>query len=176
MEKPSPLRLTWEAATSFLQDIPGDSCFRVITMFLFPDMEPDPAIDAQAKRSNFHVLWGTDKLADRLDEAAADSGYRQSTSEPYAPGDVPGGLRRRGRDQLFPTTGKPNPHCPVIRTQGANAPGFVADGPPSNSHRTILKGPFDETPPASPISPRARHPRRASAPGPAHAETPTPRN
>ena len=51
-------------------------------MFLFPDMEPDPAIDSRAKRSNFHVLWGTDKLADRLDEAAADSGYRLSTSEP----------------------------------------------------------------------------------------------
>ena len=129
MEKPSPLPLTWEAAMSFLQDIPGDACCPVIAMFLFPDMEPDPAIDSQAKRSNFHVLWGTDKLADRLDEAAADSGYRPSTSEPYAPGGVPGGLRRRGRDQLFPTTGKPNPHCPVIRTQGTNPPEAVANRP-----------------------------------------------
>ena len=82
MEKPSPLRLTWEAALSFLQDIPGDACCPIIAMFLFPDMEPDPAIDSRAKRSNFHVLWGTDKLAGRLDEAAADSGYRLSTSEP----------------------------------------------------------------------------------------------
>ena len=67
---------------SFLQDIPGDSCFRVIAMFLFPDMEPDPAIDAQAKPSNFHFLWGTDKLTDRLAEIAASKDFRASTSEP----------------------------------------------------------------------------------------------
>ena len=64
MEKPSPLRLTWEAATSFLQDIPGDACCPVITMFLFPDMEPDPAIDSQARLSNVHLPWGADNLMD----------------------------------------------------------------------------------------------------------------
>ena len=37
-------------------------------MLLFPDMVPDPAIDAQAKRSNFHVLWDTDKLTGRIAE------------------------------------------------------------------------------------------------------------
>ena len=52
-------------------DIPGDPCCFVLAALLFPDMERAPAIDAQAKRSNFHVLWGTDKLTGRLAEVAA---------------------------------------------------------------------------------------------------------
>ena len=82
LEKPSPLRLTWEAATFSRwakrglspprrPDIPGDPCCFVTAALLFPDMEPGPAIDAQAKRSNFHVLWDTDKLTGRLAEVAA---------------------------------------------------------------------------------------------------------
>ena len=59
---------------------------------------------------------------DRLVEIAASKDFKAPTSEPWAPASVPGGLRRRGRDQLFPTTGKPNPHCPVIRTQGDQRP------------------------------------------------------
>ena len=50
---------------------PGDPCCFVLAALLFPDMEHAPAIDAQAKRSNFHVLWGTDKLTGRLAEVAA---------------------------------------------------------------------------------------------------------
>ena len=52
-------------------DIPGDPCCFVTAALLFPDMEPGPAIDAQAKRSNFHVLWDTDKLTGRIAEVAA---------------------------------------------------------------------------------------------------------
>ena len=48
-----------------------DTCCFVIAVLLFPDMVPDPAIDAQAKRSNFHVLWDTDKLTGRIAEVAA---------------------------------------------------------------------------------------------------------
>ena len=52
-------------------DIPGDPCCFVLAALLFPDMEHAPAIDAQAKRSNVHVLWGTDKLTGRLPETPA---------------------------------------------------------------------------------------------------------
>ena len=149
---------------SFLQDIPGGACCPVITMFLFPDMEPDPAIDSQARLSNFHVLWGTDKLADRLDEAAADSGYRPSTSEPYGPGGVPGGLRRRGWDQLFSTTGKPNPHCPVIRTQWTPPP------PEAVANRPLKSSPDhpERTPPMKPhrLHPYPRSPTTLGGPAP----------
>ena len=36
----------------------------VIAVLLFPNMEPDPAIAAWARRSNVQVLWGTDSLMD----------------------------------------------------------------------------------------------------------------
>ena len=52
-------------------NIPVDPCCFVTAALLFPDMEPGPAIDAQAKRSNFHVLWDTDKLTGRLAETPA---------------------------------------------------------------------------------------------------------
>ena len=52
-EKPSPLCQTWDAAMSLREDIIdilGDTCCFVIAVLLFPDMEPDPAIAAAAKR------------------------------------------------------------------------------------------------------------------------------
>ena len=77
-EKPSPLCLTWDAAMSLREDIIdvlGDTCCFVIAVLLFPDMEPDPAIVAEAKRSNVHVLWGTDDLMNRLAAIAARKAY-----------------------------------------------------------------------------------------------------
>ena len=77
-EKPSPLRLTWDAAMSLREDIIdvlGDTCCFVIAALLFPDMEPDPAIVAEARRSNVHVLWGTDNLMNRLAAIAARKAY-----------------------------------------------------------------------------------------------------
>ena len=71
LEKPSPLRLTWDAGMSLHEDIPVDPCCFVTAALLFPDMKPGPAIDAQAKRSNLHVLWDTDKLTGRLAETPA---------------------------------------------------------------------------------------------------------
>ena len=73
-EKTSPLRLTWDAAMDFragVVDTLGDTCCFVIAVLLFPDMEPDPAIVAAAKRSSVKVPWGTDKLMGRLAEVAA---------------------------------------------------------------------------------------------------------
>ena len=204
------MRLTRDAAMAFrvgVVDILGDTCCFVIAALLFPDMEPGPAIVAEAKRSNVQVLWGTDKLMDRLAEVAASKDLQVlSILEPWAPGGVPVGPRRRGRNFPFPTTGRPHgqpsqthrarasgpkpgrphptvapiPNCPVIWTQGDQRPRGRS---PHRPFRYLTypdhpdKEPFaNETPPASPISPRAHHPQRASAPGPAHAKTPTPRH
>ena len=41
----------------------------------FPTWSPDPAIVAEAKRSNVHVLWGTDNLMNRLAAIAARKAY-----------------------------------------------------------------------------------------------------
>ena len=41
-----------------------DTCCFVIAVLLFPDMVPDPAIAAAARRSRVKVLWGTDNLMD----------------------------------------------------------------------------------------------------------------
>ena len=70
--------MTWDAAMSLREDIIdvlGDTCCFVIAALLFPDMEPDPAIVAEAKRSNVHVLWGTDNLMNRLAAIAARKAY-----------------------------------------------------------------------------------------------------
>ena len=83
-EKPSPLCQTWDAAMSLREDIIdilGDTCCFVIAVLLFPDMEPDPAIAAAAKRSNVHVLWGTDNLMNRLAEFAARKAYYPPNAE-----------------------------------------------------------------------------------------------
>ena len=83
-EKPSPLRQTWDAAMSLREDIIdilGDSGCFVIAVLLFPDMEPDPAIVAEARRSNVHVLWGTDNLMDRLAAIAARKSYYPPNAE-----------------------------------------------------------------------------------------------
>ena len=77
-EKPSPLCVTWDAAMSLREDIIdvlGDTCCFVIAVLLFTDMEPDPAIVAEARRSNVHVLWGTDNLMNRLAAIAARKAY-----------------------------------------------------------------------------------------------------
>ena len=77
-EKPSPGCVTWDAAMSLREDIIdvlGDTCCFVIAALLFPDMEPDPAIVAEAKRSNVHPIWGTDNLMNRLAAIAARKAY-----------------------------------------------------------------------------------------------------
>ena len=56
-------------------DVMGDTCCFVIAALLFPDMEPDPAIVAEARRNNVHVLWGTDNLMNRLAAIAARKAY-----------------------------------------------------------------------------------------------------
>ena len=52
-----------------------DTCCFVIAVLLFPDMVPDPAIAAAARRSRVKVLWGTDNLMNRLAAIAARKAY-----------------------------------------------------------------------------------------------------
>ena len=70
--------LTWDAAMSLrddIVDILADTCCFVITVLLFPDTEPNRAIVAGARRTNFHLPWGTDNLMNRLAAIAARKAY-----------------------------------------------------------------------------------------------------
>ena len=46
-------------------------------VLLFPDMDPDPAIVARARRSNVHLVWRTDRLLPRLIEIAREADVRR---------------------------------------------------------------------------------------------------
>ena len=57
-DKPSPLCLARDAAMACRAGVVyilKDSCFAEIAAFLFPDVEPDPAIIAKARLSNVHT-------------------------------------------------------------------------------------------------------------------------
>ena len=107
-EKPSPLRQTWDAAMAFRTHVVytlRDFCCFVIAAFLFPDIEQGPAIVAEVMRSNVQVLWGTDKLMDRLAEVAASKELQVYQSQSLRP-------RRLSRWATPPGAGFPFPnHC-----------------------------------------------------------------
>ena len=87
-EKPSPLCQTWDAAMSLREDIVdtlGDTCCFVIAVLLFPDMEPDPAIAAAARRSSVKVLWRTDNLMNRLGGVRRQKGLLPAQRRGYPP-------------------------------------------------------------------------------------------
>ena len=73
-ETESPSRQAWRAAMSLREEIVealrDDTAF-IISVLLFPDMEPDPAIAAMAAREHAHVVWGADNIFERLEEIAA---------------------------------------------------------------------------------------------------------
>ena len=74
--KDSPVRQTWDATMALhdeLVQILGYKAF-LIPVLVFPDMEPDQDIAANAERSNVHVIWGVDGLVDRLQEIATETG------------------------------------------------------------------------------------------------------
>ena len=74
-KKDSLVRKTWDASMLLHDDIVNilghDTFF--IAVLVFPDMEPDQAIAANARRSNVHVIWGVDSLVDKLQEIAAET-------------------------------------------------------------------------------------------------------
>ena len=83
-EKPSPLQQTWDAAMSLRGDIAespdGWGCY-IIAVVLFPDMEPDQAIVAEARRSKVHPIFGMDNLMDRLAALAARMAHYPPNAE-----------------------------------------------------------------------------------------------
>ena len=68
----SPLRRTWDASMSLRDEVSealGEELY-LLSVLLFPDMEPDAAIAELARHSHTQVLWGIDNLVDRLVEIA----------------------------------------------------------------------------------------------------------
>ena len=126
-EKPSPLCVTWDAAMSLREDIIdvlGDTCCFVIAALLFPDMEPDPAIVAEARRSNVHVLWGTDNLMNRLAAIRRQEGLLPAQRRGYPPGGGRGDRRagpvRRGEaPRGFPQAQPEGPAVPRLEIPAA---------------------------------------------------------
>ena len=57
----------------------------MLPVLLFPDMEPDPDIEAWAAQAGIHVLFGTERLVERLVELAATARvYFPPTAEEVA--------------------------------------------------------------------------------------------
>lgn len=76
MPKDNPLLQAWDAAMglrNFLGERLGQRhCPFVIPAVVFPDMEPDPDIEALTAGSQTHVLWGAGDIAGRLAAIAAE--------------------------------------------------------------------------------------------------------
>ena len=73
-KKPTPAKQTWDAALQlhdFLQESidDGRNPF-VVPVLVFPNMEPDADIEAWSAQAGIHVLFGSDRLVDRLVELA----------------------------------------------------------------------------------------------------------
>ena len=74
-KKPTPAKQCWDAALQlhdYLQEhINGSRNPFVLPVLLFPDMEPDPDIEAWAAQAGIHVLFGAERLDPRLVELAS---------------------------------------------------------------------------------------------------------
>ena len=74
-----PLAVTADATMSLLNEV-SDFLKRpnyFVPVLLFPDMDPDPAIVARARRSNVHLVWRSDRLLPRLIEIAREAHVRR---------------------------------------------------------------------------------------------------
>ena len=119
-------------------DTLGDTCCFVIAALLFPDMEPDPAIVAEAKRSNVHVIWGTDNLMNRLAAIAARKAYYPPNAddirrEVAAVTDGQIAYAGEARDQCHREEGLPVPRA-------AGGPGISQAGNPGRRHHHRPRG------------------------------------
>ena len=71
---PCPMKVTWDAALQIRETVKrrlGRKVF-VVAVLLFPDMEPDPDIEARAENDRVKVLFGADNLVERLVDLVAD--------------------------------------------------------------------------------------------------------
>ena len=76
--KPNPLFQAWDGAMalrSFIGERLGTPwCPFVLAAVVFPDMAPDPGIEAATAGSQVKVLWGADDVAERMAAIAAEVG------------------------------------------------------------------------------------------------------
>ena len=74
-KKVCPVRKAW-TATMALHDFVVEALEQeapFIAVLVFPDMEPDQDMAANAKWNNVHVIWGVEGLVDKLQDIAAET-------------------------------------------------------------------------------------------------------
>ena len=74
-----PVAITANATMSLLKEVAEalDQSTFFIPVLVFPDMDPDDAIISKVQSSNVHLVWGADRLVERLAEIAREVGvYR----------------------------------------------------------------------------------------------------
>ena len=80
----SPLDEAWLAALDLRDDIEERACTPynpyVVPVLMFPDMEPDPAIEHLACRKGVYLLWRSGALMDDLTEIVLSRGVRGALS------------------------------------------------------------------------------------------------
>ena len=84
-KKPTPAKQTWDAALQlhdFLQDrIDRSKNPFVVPVLVFPDMDPDAYIEAWSAQAGIQVLFGAERLVERLIELATTArGYFPPTA------------------------------------------------------------------------------------------------
>ena len=137
LDKPSPLRLTWDAAMSLRESIPiswETPAAPLSPLCRFPTWSR-PGRCRRGQQSNVHLRWGTDRPMDRLAESLpARTAVPQYRSL---------GPRRRsrwatppGRNFPFPTTDRP--HVPPPQPIGHGRPDQRPRGRPRPSHQSPL--------------------------------------
>ena len=87
-KKPTPAKQAWDSAMQlhdYLQGrIRGNRNPFVIPALLFSDMAPCPTVETWAGQAGIHVLFGVDRLVERLEALAADRTYFPPTSAEIA--------------------------------------------------------------------------------------------
>ena len=85
-----PLAVTSDATMSLLNEVSealaNPNYF--VPVLVFPDMDPNDAISARARRSNLHLVWRTDLLLPRLIEIAGEAQVRRPPSAADIRGEV----------------------------------------------------------------------------------------
>ena len=82
-KKPTPAKQAWDAALQ--EHINGNRNPFVLPVLVFPDMEPDADIEAWGAQAGIHVLFGPERLVERLVELAATARvYFPPTAEEIA--------------------------------------------------------------------------------------------
>ena len=177
-EKTSPLRLAWDLAMPCRADlvyILKDSCFAVIAALLFRDMEQDPGIVAEARRSNVHTPMSHGQPDGPTRLGRYQQGLQALNIGDLAPpaafplGHAAGGWFRHAQPPASRTHRRLYPRWHRRPEQSPRGRRLKASFP--HPHRSPSVGARS----LSPISARACPAPRVSAPRPAPAKTPTPR-